>query len=172
MLPRMLRGVTLISLLLVAGGALACAPFHVNAFTETGTRFSSRTYAWAADAAVPTGDPRLDNNRFFSERVRGSVDRELAARGFEQTALGSSDRIVHFHATIGQEVVPSRAADRVEHCYDCGPTVYDAGTLVVDLVDAHTNRLLWRGWAERVDPVIDNQDWMEETIDRVVAAIM
>jgi Domain of unknown function (DUF4136) len=86
--------------------------------------------------------------------------------------LESSDLIVHFHATITQEVVPSAAADRFEHCYNCGPTIYDAGTLVVDLMDAHTNRLLWRGWAEKVDPVIDNQDWMEETIDRVVAAIM
>ena len=73
MLARLRRAITVTSLLLVAGGAAACAPLHVNAFTESGVRFTFRTYAWAAGAAVPTGDPRLDNNRFFSERVRDSA---------------------------------------------------------------------------------------------------
>jgi hypothetical protein len=50
--------------------------------------------------------------------------------------------------------------------------IYDNGTLVIDLVDAHTEKLIWRGWAERVDPFIDNQDWMDMTIDRVVAEIL
>ena len=172
MLTMLRKSITFASLLLLAGAVSGCAPFHVNSFTETGVRFTFHTYAWAADNAVPTGDPRLDNNRFFSERVRESVDRELAARGFEKTALGSSDLVVHYHATITQEIELSGPTDRFEHCYNCGPSVYDAGTLVVDLVDARTDRLIWRGWAEHVDPVIDNQDWMEETIDMVVIEIM
>jgi Domain of unknown function (DUF4136) len=156
-------------------GALAvaagCAPIRVHAFAEPGATFSFRTYAWASEDAVPTGDPRLDNNRFFTERVRNSVDRELAGRGFEKTEPGSSDLLVHYHATITQdvEIAPT---DRADHCYNCGTSVYDAGTLVIDLVDARTSRLVWRGWVEKVDPVIDNQDWMEETIDWAVAQIM
>jgi hypothetical protein len=49
---------------------------------------------------------------------------------------------------------------------------YEAGTLVIDVVDARTNRLIWRGWAENtMDGAIDNQDWMEKTIDHAVARI-
>lgn len=162
-------GSFLASLIVAASG---CGPLHVNAFAEPGVAFNFRTYAWAAQEGVPTGDPRLDNNRFFSERVRDSVDRELAARGFEKSTLGSSDLVIHYHATITQEVEISGSTDQFDHCNNCGSSVYDAGTLVIDLVDARSSKLVWRGWAEKVDPVIESQDWMEETIDRVVAGIL
>ena len=166
------RVFAVISLLPVALAAAGCAPvIHVRAFTETGVVFNFRTYSWAADDGVATGDPRLDNNRFFIERVRDSVDRELAARGFEKTERGSSDLVIHYHATIAQEIEIT-PTDRFDHCYNCGSSVYDAGTLLIDLVDARSSRLVWRGWAEKVDAVIENQDWMEETIDRVVAQIL
>jgi hypothetical protein len=153
--------------------AAGCAPIHVNSYAEPGVAFHFRTYAWAAEDSVSTGDPRLDNNRFFSERVRESVDRELAARGFEKTASGTPDLLLHYHASITQEIeIAATTTDRFEHCLNCGTSVYDAGTLVIDLVDARTSRLVWRGWAEKVDTVIDNQDWMEETIDLTVAQIM
>lgn len=63
------------------------------------------------------------------------------------------------------------------YCYadDCqaGVIEYEAGTLVLDIVDARTNRVIWRGWAERgMDGVIDNQEWMEEEIDEVVTRIL
>jgi|KBSSwiStaDraftv2_1062776.scaffolds.fasta_scaffold1274317_2 hypothetical protein len=167
------RAFAVVSLLPVALAAAGCAPvMRVKAFTETGVVFNFRTYSWAAADGVATGDPRLDNNRFFIERVRDSVDRELAARGFEKTGPGSSDLVIHYHATITQEVEVTSSTDRFDHCYNCGSSVYDAGTLVIDLVDARSSRLVWRGWAEKVDAVIENQDWMEETIDRVVAQIL
>lgn len=170
MLPTVRRAVLAISLLagVVAAG---CGPIRVNSYTETGVTFNFRTYAWAAEDSTPTGDPRLDNNRFFSDRVRASVDRELAARGFEKTPE-SPDLTLHYHASITQAIEIAAATDHFEHCQNCGTSVYDAGTLVIDLVDARTSRLVWRGWAEKVDTVIDNQDWMEETIDLTVAQIM
>ena len=50
--------------------------------------------------------------------------------------------------------------------------MYDAGTLVIDLVDARTNKLVWRGWSEgNVEGVVNNQRWMEERIDEAVTRI-
>jgi hypothetical protein len=171
MLPTLRRSVVAVALL---AGAIAagCAPIHINSYAEPGVAFHFRTYAWTPTDSVSTGDPRLDNNRFFSERVRDSVDRELAARGFEKTASGTPDLLLHYHASITQEIEIAAPTDRFEHCLNCGTSVHDAGTLVIDLVDARTSRLVWRGWAEKVDTVIDNQDWMEETIDLTVAQIM
>jgi hypothetical protein len=170
MFPTLRRGIVAVSLL--AGTIVAgCAPIHVNSYAEPGVAFHFRTYTWAPEDSVSTGDPRLDNNRFFSERVRESVDRELTARGFEKTS-GSPDLLLHYHASITQDIEITATTDHFEHCQNCGTSVYDAGTLVIDLVDARTARLVWRGWAEKVDTVIDNQDWMEETIDLAVARIM
>jgi hypothetical protein len=141
-----------------------------------GAPFTYRTYAWVPDDTVATGDPRVDSNRFFSDRffsdqVRSSVDHELANRGFEKTTFTTSDLLVHFHATFTQEIAIA-SADRFEHCDNCAATIYDAGTLVIDLVDARTSRLVWRGWAGQLPAVIENQDWMEEMIDWAVAQIM
>ena len=53
------------------------------------------------------------------------------------------------------------------------PGWYDAGTLMIDLVDTRTNKLVWRGWAEgSIEGAIDNQDWMERRIGEAVGRIM
>jgi hypothetical protein len=57
--------------------------------------------------------------------------------------------------------------------HDCRPFIYDKGTLFVDLVDPHTHKVIWRGWAEgSIDGVIDHQAWLESRIDDAVAAIL
>jgi hypothetical protein len=55
---------------------------------------------------------------------------------------------------------------------DCSPYVYDAGTLFFDLMDARTNQLVWRGWAEgSLEGVVDNQVLLERRIDEAVSQI-
>jgi hypothetical protein len=55
-----------------------CATMRVGSFVERGTNFTVyRTYAWASDAQLSTGDPRLDNNEFFQTRLRAAVEKGL-----------------------------------------------------------------------------------------------
>jgi hypothetical protein len=130
-----------------------------------------RTYDWAPIEPQPTGDARLDNNRFFQERIQAAVEQQLSRRGFDKTA--SPELLIRYHATVRQEVYISHLASADVSCDDCRPEVYDAGTLLIDLVDARTKRLLWRGWAEgSIDGVIDDQKWMEQRIDETVARIL
>jgi hypothetical protein len=129
-----------------------------------------RTYDWQSIEPRPTGDPRLDNNRFFEQRVHAAVDRQLANRGFEKAA--SPHFLVHYHASVTQEIQISPSEHGVA-CEECRPEVYDEGTLLIDIVDARTGLLAWRGWAKgSVDGVVDNQEWMERRIDEAVARIM
>jgi len=44
-----------------------------------------RTYDWEPADALPMGDPRLDRNPFFQDRVQGAVEKQLAARGFQRS---------------------------------------------------------------------------------------
>jgi hypothetical protein len=149
---------------------------NVSSYMERGADLRHyRTYNWAPADTWSTGDPRLDNNRFFDERVRAQVDKELARRGFEKAVTGEPDMLVHYHASVSQEI-DVRDLDRSrEYCADrdCRPFIYDKGTLFVDLVDRRSDRLFWRGWAESsIDGVIDNQAWMEARIDEAVSRIL
>jgi len=155
----------------------ACAAtMHVNSYADRGTDFNRyRTYGFAPADRASTGDPRLDNNPFFNERMRADIDRQLAARGFEKTASPTPDLLIHYHASFTQQVDVNSVDREYGYCRtgDCRPFVYDTGTLTVDLVDAGTNRLVWRGWAEGgVDGVIDDQTWLEQRVDQAVTRIL
>jgi len=150
------------------------ATLSVNSFAERGVDFTRyHTYDWAPDDRLSTGDPRLDNNPFFLERLQADVEKQLATRGLDKTPAGAPELLLHYHANITQRVDVSGADRRYGYCDECSTSVYDAGTLLLDFVDARTNKLVWRGWAEGgLDGVIDNQDWMEEKIDQAVARIL
>ena len=45
--------------------------------------------------------------------------------------------------------------------------------LVIDMVDAKTNKVVWRGWAQdSMTGVIDNQTRLEKQIDEAVTKMM
>jgi hypothetical protein len=92
------------------------------------------------------------------------------------TAPGDADLLVRYHASVTQRIDLSDIDRESGNCGDgdsCRPYVYDAGSLVVDFVDARTDKLVWRGWSEEsVDGAIDNQALMERKIDRAVARIL
>jgi len=171
------RTSTHMSLIVAASLLLAsCAPMRVDSYVQRGLDVRQyHTYAWAPPDTFSTGDPRLDNNTFFSERIQRAVDGHLRRKGFERVDGRQADFLVHYHARVEQRLNSAdlRIAEPGCHPEDCRPFVYDAGTLLIEIVDSRTNRLVWRGWAERgLDGVIDNQTWMDAVVDDAVRRIM
>jgi len=153
----------------------ACATMSVDSFVKRGTDFTQyRTYNWAPGDRLDTGDPRLDNNPFFLDRLRSAVEQQLAAKGFEKASAGAPALEVHYHASVTQRLDLSNADPKYTvECEGCGPFVYEEGSLVLDFVDPKTGTLVWRGWAEgSIDGVVDRQDRLEEVVDRAVARIL
>jgi hypothetical protein len=169
-----LRLIRLATLVIVALTLTDCVPMRVNSFLERGSDFTRyRTYTWAPDDELVTGDPRLDNNPFFLERLQADVDAQLAARGFEKITAGTPELLLHYHVRIDQQLDANNADQKYGYYDNCEPYVYDAGTILLDFVDARTRKLVWRGWAEgTMEGFIDNQDWMEERIDEAVTRIL
>jgi uncharacterized protein DUF4136 len=169
-----LRLIRLATLLIVALTLTGCVPMRVNSFVERGSDLTRyRTYEWASDDELVTGDPRLDDNPFFLERLQADVDHHLAVRGFEKTVVGPPDLLVHYHVRIDQRLDVNSADRKYGYCDNCEPYVYDAGTILIDFVDARTRKLVWRGWAEgTMEGFIDNQDWMEQRIEEAVTRIL
>jgi hypothetical protein len=164
----------LVAAFAASGLLAACATTNVNSFAARGVDFTQfRTYGWGAEVEAPTGDPRLDSNPFFRTRILASAERELAARGFEKVSSGTPDLVLHYHASVRQRLDLSTVDQKYGECDTCGASVFDQGTLTLDLVDPRTNKLVWRGWSERsLEGVIDNQDVFEKQIDQAVARIV
>lgn len=162
----------------VLGAALvtACVPMRVRSYLGPDADVTVyRTYQWAGGDLGSTGDPRLDSNRFFVERVQQTADAQLRIRGYEKTATGTPELMLHLHARVQQRLDASELDRTNGRCQkdECQAYVFDEGTLLIDFVDARTNALVWRGWAERsLDGVVDNQAWMNQVVDKAVVAIL
>ena len=159
-------------------GAGCATTMSVSSHVDRDLDFSQyRTYDWGPSDARPTGDARLDANPQFTDYVHGAVERELATRGLNLLGSGTPDLLIHYHANISQRIDVGAADQEFEFCAGegCDPpvTVYEAGTLVIDIVDARTNRVIWRGWAQDgiQDELADPQR-MEALIEQAVARML
>lgn len=153
----------------------SCAPARVHSYANPAADMRSyRTYAWDSAELGVTGDPRLDNNRFFMDRVQQAADAQMRFRGYEKLTRGTADMTLHVHARVDQQI-DSALLDGVNPTCeqpDCRPYVYDRGTLLIDVIDTRSRALIWRGWDERsIDRVVDDQDLMNQAIDRAISAI-
>jgi hypothetical protein len=92
------------------------------------------SFAWEEADLLPVGDPRLDGNPFFIERIHNAVSTELVARGLERVETGPS--------------------------------------LLVDVVDAETLRVVWQGWARAdVTRLIGQPEALERLVEEAARAM-
>ena len=160
-----------------AVGVAGCATMTVSSHIEHGLNFAEYvTYEWGPPDGLPTGDPRLDNNPFFNDYLQGAIEKKLAAKGYERAVTGEPDLLIHYHASVNQKVNVYEADNRYGYCYgDCQPQIvdYEQGTLVVDVVDRKTSKVVWRGWAQDVmNGIIDDQQRLEKQVDEGVTKMM
>jgi hypothetical protein len=136
-----------------------------------------RTYDWGPSDALPAGDPRFERNPYFQDHVQGAIERHMAAKGFERAATGAEPDVrLHFHAVIDRRMDVNLVDYLSGYCdrNDCaaGVSEYDEGTLVIDLIDVQTNRLVWRGWAQdNVEGLFDNPDRLAHRTEEAVRQI-
>lgn len=157
--------------------AAGCATMSVSSHMEPGLTTSGyRTFAWGTPDPLPTGDPRLDQNPFFKDHIEGEVEKQLATRGFTLTDQNPDLRI-HYHAVITPRLDVNRIDHEYGYCYDpeCTARVleYEQGTLVLDIVDSRTNRVIWRGWAQHtIEAALKDQDRMAKDITEAVQRML
>jgi hypothetical protein len=114
-------------------------------------------HATSVAAAMTDGDghaatARMDLDPMLATSLVGRAIREDIGRAFERrgyrTAAGEPDFYVAYYAGTG-DVVDTRAATYTYHArgteIDRQTVQYPAGTIVVDVVDARSESLVWRG---------------------------
>jgi hypothetical protein len=155
----------------LAGCATTTGSSHVDVSLDF-TKY--HTFEWGDPDVFPVGDPRLDRNTTFLDYLQGAVEKQMATRGYEHSATGRPDLLIHFHASIDHRLEIAATDARHGYCLDdaCrnGVQEYEAGTVIVDVVERATNKLIWRGWSQRsVDGVLDNRDRLVRMVEEGVA---
>ena len=155
-----MKPLPLLTVLIASLALFACSSISVSADYDPAADFSAlRTWSWIPEEAPAEGaDPRVGNS-LVSDRVTAAIDRTLQARGYQEVEQ-SSDFQVGFSigVRIGLESAPSTSASvgygRYGRYggigYGTGTEVreYEEGTLVIDLIDPATGKLIWRGTAQ------------------------
>jgi hypothetical protein len=173
-----MRKIVFVFTALAALAFAGCATMNVSSHIERNVNFSEYvTYDWGPPDNLPVGDPRLDNNPFFNDYLQGAIEKRLAAKGFERAATRQqADLLIHYHASVNQKLDVYEVDSRYGYCYgDCEPQIadYELGTLVIDLVDTKTSKVVWRGWAQdTMNGIIDNQARLEKQVDEGVTKMM
>jgi hypothetical protein len=168
------RAIILIGVLVLT--LCGCSQIRVRSDFDPGADFSQlRTYAWLPGMDA-TNDPRLDT-KLLDRRVRESVDRHLAAKGYRKVDTAPSFHVAYhvyvnrqtqsFHEPIGPYGYSWWGARGPVNSYQ-----YDEGSLLVDVIDPGTNVLMWRGAATAIiDPRASVKE-REERVDKAVASLL
>ena len=162
----------------LAGAAVlmltGCATMRINSNLERGVDLRQyRTFALAPADSFSTGDPRLDNNRFFIERMQAAIERQLAPKGIgsgrsERPTLSSTTTRVW---SSGSRSTTSTATPAVVKPRSAGPSCTTRARCLSTL-SMRARAGSYDGWAEgSLHGVIDNQDWMNAKVDDAVARI-
>jgi hypothetical protein len=152
---------------------------HFNTFTVTApTPRVSRVAVAATNDSDQAGGAIVDMDPMLATSLVGRAMSEdlvwaFSHRGY-QSAQGNPDFQVAYYAGTGR-VLDTRAYATSYHTdghkIDTRTFEYPAGTIIVDVVDARSNSLVWRGTgvAEIPDNPEDYARTVRGTIDQVVA---
>ncbi len=130
-----------------------------------------RTYSWLDRDADAGGDPAL-NSALLVKRIRSAIDRALATRGYQKVTSGSSDFWIRSRVFTEPKATVDRPSGYGGSYGSSVVPEFVWGTLVVDIFDARTNELIWRGWAE--DALDDNpkpekvQMYVSEAVGKIL----
>ena len=168
-------------LLLLLIAVANCSAVRVSQDYDVSAEFQVyETYAWALDKQPQSGDIRVDN-QLLDARIRGAVDRNMAAKGYQKVDRSSADLLIVYNLTIRSRIEGDTVSTGVGYGayphwggvgFETRVREYDEGALVIDIGSAKPSKLLWRGTGTR--RVTDHKDPEKTTqvVNKTVAEIM
>ena len=153
----------LVGLMLLFAGRSSAA--DVKTDYDRNTNFSQyKTYSWEQ---VQTRDPLM------VDRIKSAVNGSLAAKGLTEVPTGGDLSIVAIEVTHSQQTLDTfynnfGGGRRFGGFGDATTTTetYRVGTLVVDLSDLATKKIVWRGSA--TDTLSDKSEKNIDSLDKGV----
>ncbi len=151
--------------LLVLGFTGCAASYNVVTDFDQSTNFQTyKTWRWYQDQPVAKDSTNRRYTTFLDKRVKNAVEAEMQRRGFQKASASEQpDMLLAYDFTIENQQrirpdfisIPSigygywygyRYAYTYNRLYNTTSVQdYQEGTLILDVVDAKSNELIWRG---------------------------
>ncbi len=175
-----MKRVTLILALLGTAVVLgSCASVnYVTDFDRNHDFSSDHTFAWYRLPPRPGRDaPRRAPNDIVAARIRRSVTSTLESKGLTSSPAGSADLLVTYNIALQRRMHVYSGGWGHPYYGCCGwggggyttTRVVTEGTLIVDILDAKSRSLVWRGIAEGAFTA-PNPD--EATVVKIVSRLL
>ena len=161
-----------LALLTLSGAVIAPAQEISYDYDQSADFNAFRTYAWVRGTEL---DDELNH-----KRIVDALDAGLAAEGLSKVeATADPDLLVAYHARFGRDL-EIQGFSSGWGPYRFGANRYGSarvdeilvGTLVVDMVDAETNDIVWRGTATKEIDTDASPEKREKNIRRAVEKIL
>lgn len=158
--------------------SLACIPIPVSVDYDRNTDFTKlKNYKWISQKGK-SDEKGIFLNDINKKRFALAIQNELSEKGFQRIDNEEPDFSVVYHVRLDKRL------DTSPYNYTYGPyyeprvqtRVYQRGTIIIDIIDAEGEQLVWRGVAEGVLSEKE-EDWSEKTnmdtfIGKVVKEIL
>ena len=164
-----------------------CSTMQISSDYDASTNFAGlKTYNWIPEPQKVSGDPKIDAP-FIERRIRDAVDNQLAAQGYDKRSSDAPDFLVGYHVALEKKlavttmneyygvVVGPRWHHSTPRWYGSETYVYDydEGSLVLDIIEGGSRKLIWRGFAlARVDTTASAErktKRINEAVKRILA---
>lgn len=126
-----------------------------------------KTYRWYDDV-YPSKEAEYRSYNSSDDRIRKYIDRELKAKSYRQISTGQADFLINYHVSKQEKyssqqfndyygggvhgaVATGTMGTAVSIGYSSGngqPRTYKEGTVMIDIISAADNKIIWRGVAE------------------------
>jgi hypothetical protein len=162
----------------------ACSGIPVSQDFEQGFDFSDlKTFAWDANEANQWGI--AESNELVDRRIRSAIENTLTARQFSQINAAQADFLVLYNVVIEQRIRSSNVSggvavgrsSRSRHgsiSLSTGSQIrtYEQGTLLIDVIDVASDKLVWRGVSSQALPDLSDPQRLTDHINATVGAIL
>ena len=145
----------LVLLLGPTGCALSSRVGVTNDFDHAVNFRAYKTWGWYPQQPKDAeGGPAKGYESFLDKRMRASVSAELAAKGLTEVSTNPDIYVAYSARVEDKQQVSPGYGGMYPYGYGYGGgynrgyapvTQYKAGTVVIDIVDAHRKELAWRG---------------------------
>ena len=159
-----------------------CSSISVNHDYDTHADFTTyQTFAWMERSQeMPANAEQAEQSSdLLDRRIRGSIEGELAHRGMAQVTGSEADLLVVYHLGTQEKVQVTDWGYSYSNYYwgyggrQIDVYQYTQGTLIIDLVDAGTQNLVWRGSGTKtIDRTQKSPEQLQANIDEAVGRIM
>jgi len=169
-----------LALAILAGSSSAFAATHSD-YTKSYPLQTLKTFAFKTQHRI-SRDP-LANNDIWANDVREAIRTDFRNHGIAEVTNGTPDFFVAFYVGLNDRYDVNYLGYGVPvfhrgfrtgwwgwpRGYDVWAVPYTESTVIVDVIDAHTNQLVWRGYDTGTLNMKNPDKTLSKAVDSVVS---